>query len=229
MKLSLDASASLRLVRLVQKIDVRESDLWMNAVYEGGPSLADEPIHLILGTQNMKGIRPKRRVDGKTAFIALHSTADEIEWPDLLDQSTGIYTYYGDNRTVGNGLFSSDGNKAIERIFSSDFDTQEGRLTIPPFFIFSAVDGFAARSVQFKGLAVPGCSGPQEDWCVSKFFRSTTGKFHNFQFKLTILAERSISKKWINDLINGEITSPNCPDWYQEWIEFGARTPCVIK
>lgn len=123
-------------MRLVQKKDVRDSDLWMSAVYEGGPSLSDEPIHLILGTQNMKGIRPKRQVDGKTAFIALHSTADEIEWPDSMDHSTGIYTYYGDNRTVGNGLLSSDGNKAIERIFSSDFDTKEGRLTIPPFLFF---------------------------------------------------------------------------------------------
>ena len=216
-------------MRLVQKKDVSSSDLWIDAVYEGGSSLSDEPIHAILGTQNMKGIRPKNRDDGKTAFIALHSTSDEFEWPDFLDVSTGVYTFYGDNRTVGKHLLASDGNKALERVFRGDFATKEGRLLIPPFFIFSSAKGHPPRSVQFVGLAVPGFSGPQEDWCIAKFFKGSSGRFHNFQIKFTILADCRINKEWILDLLNGEPSSRNCPNWYKEWIELGKRIPYVQK
>lgn len=28
---------------------------------------------------------------------------EELEWPDFLDEETGVFRYYGDNRQPGNG------------------------------------------------------------------------------------------------------------------------------
>lgn len=212
---------------IVRREEVSKSDLILGAIYEGGPSLSDEPIHDLLGTQNMSGIRPKNGKNGRTVFIALQSTSSESAWPDYLDRSSGTYTYFGDNKTALKDLLDTDGNKALHRVFNGDFDTQKGRMLIPPFFIFSAVTGYSARSVRFEGLAVPGYTGPEEDWCVAKFFKSSGTKFQNYQIKLTVLADKKIKQEWITDLLLGDPLSVNCPDWYSEWVETGIRIPFV--
>jgi len=214
---------------IVTQEQIGESDLWVGAIYEGGPSLSNEPIHAILGTQNMKGIRPKNDHAGHTRFIALQSTASQSEWPDSLDKSTGVYTYYGDNRDATKKLLDTDGNKSLDRVFRGDFDTPEGRKKIPVFFVFTSVSGYAARSVRFEGLAVPGYNASQEDWCVAKFFKQGDKKFQNYQIKLTILAESRISKEWISDLKKGEPLSANSPSCYSKWVDSGERTPLVHK
>jgi hypothetical protein len=214
---------------IIKRENVHQSDLILGAIYEGGPSLSDEPIHDLLGTQNMKGIRPKNDKDGRTVFIALHSNSNESEWPDFLDESAGTYTYFGDNRDNYKDLLDTDGNKALHRVFNGDFDTEKGRMLIPPFFVFSSVTGIASRSVKFEGLAVPGYHGPQEDWCVAKFFKSSGTKFQNYQIKLTLLADKRIKREWILDLLQGEPLSTNCPEWYSEWVETGIRIPFVSR
>ena len=214
-------------VMFVPKEQVSQSDLWVGAIYEGGPSLSDEPLHAILGVQNMGGIRPRNDLNNQTVFISLQSTSNESEWPDSLEKSTGVYTYYGDNRSSMKKLLDTDGNKALHRVFNGDFDTQKGRMLAPPFFIFSSVFGYAARSVRFEGLAVPGCNTPDADWCLAKFFKSGVSKFQNYQIKLTILADRRIRKNWVDDLLDGDPLSPNCPDWYSEWVDSGVRIPYV--
>ena len=35
------------------------------------------------------------------------SSTEEPEWPDFLDIETGIFTYYGDNRTPGHTLLDT--------------------------------------------------------------------------------------------------------------------------
>jgi len=212
---------------IVRREEVSKSDLILGAIYEGGPSLSDEPIHDLLETKNMSGIRAKNDQKGRTVFIALQSTSSNSEWPDYLDRSSGTYTYYGDNKTALKDLLDTDGNKALHRVFNGDFNTQKGRMLIPPFFIFTTVTGYAARSVRFEGLAVPGCTGPEEDWCVAKFFKSSGTKFQNYEIKLTVLADSQIKREWITDLLLGDPLSINSPKRYSEWVKSGIRIPFI--
>ena len=121
---------------LINRENVHQSDLVLGAIYEGGPSLSDEPIHDLLGTQNMKGIRPKNDKDGRTVFIALHSNSNESEWPDFLDESAGTYTYFGDNRDNYKDLLDTDGNKALHRVFNGDLILRREECWFLPFLFF---------------------------------------------------------------------------------------------
>jgi len=210
---------------IVKQENVRGSDLTIGTIYEGGPSLSDEPMHLLLGTANRGGIRPKNTEDGHTAFIALHSTSNVVEWPDTFDGKIGRYTYFGDNKYVDKDLNETPGNKAIQRVFKRQFETKLERLQSPPFFVFTSVSGMAPYSVKFEGLAVPGSSSPEIDWCTAKFHKQKGSKFQNYQFQLTILACRRIRQEWVKELLAGNPVAESCPEWYSEWLETGARVP----
>ena len=45
------------------------------------------------------GFRKKLREDGsgKYAYVVLYTSIEELEWPDYLEEETGIFRYYGDN------------------------------------------------------------------------------------------------------------------------------------
>lgn len=82
----------------------RDTPLLIDAIYESGNkgNSSDDPFHPLLGVGNQGGFRKSKM--GKTsdyAFIVLFTTGTEIEWPDFLDRQTGIFRYYGDNRTFG--------------------------------------------------------------------------------------------------------------------------------
>jgi len=204
---------------------VKSSDLITGSIYEGGPTISSEPISTILGVGNQGGIRTKVN-HGEISFVALLSTNSETEWPDEFDSSNGSYTYFGDNRSSDKGLLEPQGNKALQRIFESNFSTQTDRLKSPPFFIFSLAPGHPGHSKKFMGLGVPGGASNEEDWCIAKFFKGKNNeKFLNFQIKLTILADHRITASWLADLAAGEVLTPNCPAWYAEWIKTGRRVP----
>ena len=79
---------------------------------------------------------------------------EELEWPDFLDEETGIFRYYGDNREPGRALTDTKkkGNLILETTFAL---LNEGVYLndIPPFFIFNKTG--TGRYVQFLGLAAP--------------------------------------------------------------------------
>ena len=86
-----------------------EADLIVDCIYKGGktPNISAEPFHkLIPGCENSGGFRKKLREDGsgKYAYIVLYTSMEELEWPDFLDEETGIFRYYGDNREPGRTL-----------------------------------------------------------------------------------------------------------------------------
>lgn len=60
---------------------------------------------------------------------------EELEWPDHLEEETGIFRYYGDNREPGRLLTDTKkkGNLVLEKIFAL---LNEGTHLedIPPFF-----------------------------------------------------------------------------------------------
>ena len=45
---------------------------------------------------------------------------EELEWPDFLDEETGIFRYYGDNREPGRALTDTKkkGNLILETTFA---------------------------------------------------------------------------------------------------------------
>ena len=83
------------------------------------------------------------------------------DWPDILDLNTRQFIYYGDNKTPGHELHDTGpgGNRILRRVFDLLHSSPPSRSQIPPFFIFKKYPTLsAARTVQFKGLAVPGFS-----------------------------------------------------------------------
>ena len=140
--------------------NLSEADLIVDCIYKGGktPNISAEPFHkLIPGCENSGGFRKKLREDGsrKYAYIVLYTSMEELEWPDFLDEETGIFRYYGDNREPGRALTDTKkkGNLILETTFAL---LNEGVYLndIPPFFIFKKTG--TGRDVQFLGLAAPG-------------------------------------------------------------------------
>lgn len=85
--------------------------------------MSSEPFHkLIPCCENAGGIRKKLREDGsgKYAYIVLYTSMEELEWPDYLDEETGIFRYYGDNRQPGRELTDTKkkGNLILETTFA---------------------------------------------------------------------------------------------------------------
>ena len=203
-------------------MDLSTSDVHVGGVFVGGPTISDEPLHRLLQVGNMGGFRVKKSMNGGIAYVVLFSTGVEQEWPDGYEHSSGTFRYFGDNRTVGKDLLSSDGNKLLGRINELDLDTPTGRLECPPFLLFSSVPKGPPRTVRSEGLAVPAIG----QWCVAKYF-GTVGKYLNFEITLDVLADRVVSRGWIDELVQGKVDGPSCPDWYRHWLETGQAV--VVK
>lgn len=85
--------------------------------------MSSEPFHkLTPGCENEGGFRKKLREDGsgKYAYVVLYTSMEELEWPDYLDEETGIFRYYGDNRELGRELTDTKkkDNKILETVFN---------------------------------------------------------------------------------------------------------------
>jgi hypothetical protein len=174
----------------------------------------------------MRGIRPRNALSGnQTAFVALFSTGSESEWPDAIDRSSGCVSFFGDNREPNIGLLETTGNRLLHKVFSLDFDLVSDREKCPPFLVFSAFHDAPPRTVRFEGIAVPGCTLPESDWCRARFFKSSDGKFLNFEIKLTLLADPVIPRQWLKDLLLETTNSESSPTWFKSWVATGRRVP----
>ena len=87
---------------------LEDADLVVGAVYRGGEghTVENEPLHRLLGVGNVGGFR---RVGPWEAphFVVLYSSLENQDWPDSIDEATGVLTYYGDNRKAGRGLLDT--------------------------------------------------------------------------------------------------------------------------
>ena len=202
--------------------EVVDAPLIKGAVYEGGPSIKDEPIQKLLGVGNQGGIRLKGHT-GEWSKVVLYSTHEEDEWPDTIDDRHGHVTYYGDCRSPGKAVFAAKGNAALNRMFERGFDLREDRELCPPFFVFSHVRGGAPpRTVRFRGLAVPGSPViPPEEWLVAKWFGRAPERFQNVVLRLSLLATLEVDRQWVEGLDSEGTCSPGCPIELERWIELG--------
>lgn len=208
--------------------DLSTTDLTIDTLYKKGNSnsLKGEPISNILNCANRGGFRYKgtiKNIISEVDYIVLYSNLNEAHWPDYFITPASLFMYYGDNKS-GRDLLNTPkkGNLILKNCFDS---LHEGkRYQIPPIFVF--IRGENGRGVVFKGVAVPGASGLNINNDLVKVKMNHEGKeFLNYKATFTILDIKSVSRRWIDDIMNGDIITENTPQSFKLWREKGVYTP----
>ena len=213
-------------LKIIRYEDIESTELIVDAVYEGkGSNLAFEPIKKVIpGLQNLGGFRYSGRGYPKKVVI-LYSTREEKDWPDFLDHCTGEYSYYGDNRKPGYELHETKpgGNKILKHTYEDIHSYPAQRQRVSPFLIFwRHPTPRSIRSVQFKGLAVPGLSNKQgHDDLVAVWKTENGRRFQNYLAYFTILDEAVIKREWIMKILAGACASESEPKSWGEWKKTG--------
>lgn len=223
------------MTKVIPSNQIPTADLIVDAVYESSSDgqLSGEPISKLLsGSGNMGGFRVSGRGERKN-WVVLFTTGEDRDWPDTLDLNTGQFVYYGDNKTPGHELHETraGGNRILRNVFDSPHADKEPRTSIAPFFIFKKyATASGARSVQFKGLAVPGFPGLSATEDLVAVWKSSGGqRFQNYRAIFTILDVPVVSRKWIDDLSVGKQISPNAPKVWTDWLTVGKYRPLVAE
>lgn len=211
------------------------ADLIVDAIYESSSDgqLSGEPISKLLpGSGNMGGFRASGRGDRKN-WVVLFTTGEDRDWPDSLDLNNGKFIYFGDNKTPGHELHDTraGGNRVLRHAFCRLHDQDTPRVDVAPFLIFKKHQTKnGARSVQFKGLAVPGFPGMSATDDLVAVWKSTNGqRFQNYRSTFTILNAPVVSRAWIQDLAAGEPNTFNAPKAWQDWVATGTYRPLVAE
>ncbi len=218
-------------MKIIPFEQLAQSDLVVDAIYESTHNglLSGEPLSKLLpGLGNMGGFRPSGRGEDKN-LVVLFSTGEDKDWPDTLDLNTGQFTYYGDNKTPGHELHETQkgGNKILRRVFKLLHATKADRAKIPPFFIFKklATDN-GSRSVQFKGIAVPGYPGVSTTEDLVAVWKTTERqRFQNYKSLFTVLDIATLPRDWISDILAGNANSDQAPQVWRDWINKGNCKP----
>jgi hypothetical protein len=223
-------------VKIIPFEDCTAADLVVDAVYEGeagGKGISGEALgRLLPGVGNQGGFRASGAGDQKR-LVALFSSGEDADWPDTLDLSTGLFTYYGDNKRPGHELHETarGGNRLLRNAFSSLHASPPDRSRIPPFFIFVKYPtAISARSFQFKGLAVPGFPGASQTNDLVAVWKTTDGqRFQNYRATFTVLDVPSVPRAWLHDIDVGTPLTRNAPANWLEWIHTGRYRPLTAE
>ncbi|MEQ3551756.1 restriction endonuclease [Pseudonocardia nematodicida] len=209
--------------RVVPFSDLATADLVIDQLYDGGGSgtAADDPIARLVPVGNQGGFRysgsPKR---GEVRLVVLYTTGAEIDWPDVLDPQTGVFTYYGDNRTPGHELHDTRrlGNVLLRDAFEWSHGSVQTRRRVPPFLLFQKTG--PGRRIRFRGLLVPGAAGLTADDELQAIWRSTAGlRFQNYRAHFTVLTAATVTRTWLDDVLDGNgVDSPSCPEAWSSWV-----------
>jgi hypothetical protein len=205
--------------------ELENADLWIDCIYKGGlvKNIGSEVLSRLMRAGNSGGFRKVLSKDkNRTAYVVLFTSMEELEWPDYLDEETGIFRYYGDNRKPGQDIHNTkkNGNILLRDVFEKlNFKSCQD---IPPFFIFKKHG--TGRDVKFLGLAAPGNRSISPDRDLVAFWRTMgDNRFQNYEAYFTILdtGEKPISRKWLHALVN----EPENADLYapEAWKEFVAK------
>ena len=203
------------------------ADLRVDAIYRGGRkgNISDDPLAKLLPVGNSGGFRYCGKLDA-LRLLVLKTSRKHPDWPDTLDQETGIFTYFGDNRTPGRGLHETPkkGNKVLRWIFELAHSSIEGRRQVPPILLFANTGEW--RDVAFLGLAVPGTADLRDSEELVAIWKISKGsRFQNYRARFSVLDAPSLTRAWINDIIDGNPHSSNAPPAWSRWVETGkART-----
>ena len=223
------------MVRLVPYQTLPEADLIVDAVYEANEvgNVSGEAISRLLpGVGNQGGFRPAGKGDDKK-FVVLFTSGEDKDWPDRLDLGTGRFAYYGDNKRPGSELHETrrKGNELLRHVFGLLHSEPPMRNRIPPFLVFRKYPTErSSRSVQFKGLAVPGYAGlPETEDLLAVWKISDGQRFQNYRAVFTLLDVPNLRREWIEDLLAGDVNSRHAPDAWQQWMETGTYRPLIAE
>jgi hypothetical protein len=211
-----------------------ECDLLVDAIYEGGNqgNTGDDPITKILPVGNQGGLRFAGTLDN-LKYVVLYSSGENLDWPDNIDTETGIFKYYGDNKKPGFEIHDTKkkGNLILKNLFEALHSVDNPRESIPPIFIFNKhPTAESSRSVQFKGLCVPGTFQKDSlDDLVAIWKTSNGFRFQNYAAYFTILDIARIPRTWINDLNKNILNSIDAPKIFLDWLKNGKYKPLLSQ
>lgn len=225
----------LDMTRIFSFEDLPTADLVVDAIYEGGSArnTGSDPIaRLLPGAGNQGGFRASG-LGTQKKFVVLYSSGEEGDWPDRLDLNTGQFVYYGDNRTPGHDLHDTTrrGNLILKAAFESAHGGVAKRSQVPPFFVFTKCPTAKSnRSVQFKGLAVPGFSGlPMTEDLVAVWKTTSGERFQNYRAVFTVLNTPVVPRTWINGLSDFGSVLSSAPSAWRSWVESGVYSPLTSE
>lgn len=221
-------------VKTIAFAQLPTADLIVDAVYEGGSNgnTSDDPLGHLLPCGNQGGFRTVGGRDGKTTrCVVLYSSQTDADWPDILDVSTGQFSYFGDNKKPGHELHDTarGGNKLLSIVFAAAHAAPHRRNDVPPFLVFTKASATTGRAVQFRGLAVPGAPGVAATEDLVAIWKSSAGnRFQNYRALLTILDVQHIPRAWLDDIVKGDgLASMHCPPVWSAWVSRGAYSPLM--
>ncbi len=213
----------------VEFSDIDSADLVIDTLYRSGKSnnsIKDEPISRMLNCGNRGGLRYrgtiKKSISG-VEYIVLYSNLNEVYRPDYFITPASLFMYYGDNKR-GRDILDTlkKGNMVLKGCFDALYEGK--REHIPPIFIF--IRGESGRGVVFKGVAVPGASGLNINNALVKVEMIHEGEAAlNYKATFTILDIRSVSRRWVDDVLRGNIMTENTPEAFKLWREKGVYRP----
>jgi hypothetical protein len=215
--------------RLIRFSEVAQADLFVDAIYEGGTTgtSGDEVISKILKVSNQGGFRYLGSVSkDEVRLVMLYTTMDDPDWPDSLDQETGLFYYYGDNKKPGHELHDTPklGNLLLRNLFDRVHAGSETRARVAPAFIFAKAG--RGRDVVFKGVAIPGAESVSSNEDLVAVWKTYEGqRFQNYRAIFTVLDIPVVTRSWIEDISRGDILSKNCPKAWASWVKSGVAIP----
>ena len=212
-------------MQIVPFSDAGSTDLRVDAVYRGGRmgNAGDDPLPHLLNVSNSGGFRYRGQVEALELAV-LTSSRKDPDWPDTPDRETGVYTYFGDNKSPGRGLHETPrkGNELLQRIFDLAQSGIEGRRQVPPVFLFANTGEW--RDVVFLGLAVPGTADLRASEDLVALWRISRGsRFQNYRARFSVLDAPSLSRAWIADIIARNPHSSNAPTAWSSWVKTGRQ------
>ena len=212
-------------------MELSRTDLIVDQVYGGSRhgNASDDPLPKLLGVDSGAGFRhlgKRPRID-TLRLLVLKSNFNDPDWPDHLSTESGLFTYYGDNKTV-NEIHSTPrmGNLILRNLFDARHSTVPYDH-FPPVLLFGGTGEY--RDVRFLGLAVPGAQdlGPDDD--LVAIWRSKGAdnlRFQNYKAVFTVLNVPVVGREWIDDIQNGHATQSNqAPKVWLEWLENRKYSP----
>jgi hypothetical protein len=222
--------------------DLAKAELVLGCVYRGGSAgnHGDDPIaRLIPGSGNQGGFRAVRAKQtggpGQTSrprpvrLVILYTTGKDPDWPDSLDERTGIFTYYGDNKTPGAELHDTPrkGNLLLADVFARCYGSPEDRRQAPPFLLFTKAR--SGRDVRFGGLLAPGCASSKLADDLQVFQRTKDGDlYQNYVARFTVLDVPTVTRAWIDEVLAGDAEGPNSPAAWREWLQGRVYRPRTV-
>ncbi|MAQ25498.1 MAG: restriction endonuclease [Pseudomonadales bacterium] len=212
-------------------MDLSREDLVVDRVYSGSRNgnASDDPLPSLLGVDNGAGFRHLGKRPGieTLKLLVLKTNLNDPDWPDHLNTETGLFIYYGDNKSVREIHDTPrQGNLILRNLFDARHRTDcFGHF--PPILLFGGTGEY--RDVRFLGLAVPGAQnlGPDDD--LVAIWRSTGTenlRFQNYRATFTVLDVPVVKREWIDDIQKGDTsTSKHAPGVWLDWVKNRKFTP----